>query len=294
MQEMYTQEREIVSSKPQRFAARFDSDSVILCMPAYSFRLNRYTTKIVSEFKNNPKKYSLPVQGGLIILIDSRNSSVLAVFDSQAITEIRTGAVSGLATKLLAQPNCETVGVIGSGAEARRLLEAVAVARNSVRRAKVYSLHASNAQKFAEEMTKKLGLDVVAEQERRAAVSNADVLIVATNSKTPVTNWKEIPPGCHVNSIGAYQNELDEDTIVHSKLFVDTKEGVLEEAKDVNDAIQNSKISKDHIQADLSELLLGLKKGRTEEQEVTLFKSVGIGLQDVYACNFVYDKISKA
>jgi alanine dehydrogenase len=290
MERMFAQEKEQISSQPLRLLTTLNRDSLIMCMPAHSMLLNRYAVKIVSEFKLNPKLYSLPIQGGVIVFIDSLNSTVLALLDSPAITEIRTAAVSGLATKLLSRKDSESVGIIGSGAESRRILEAVLTVRPKLKSAKVFSLHFSNAQRFANEMSKMLGLPVEAHNDRKQVMSSADILIVATNSKSPVTNWSDVKPGCHINSIGVYQTEIDESTVQNSALFVDSKQSVLAEAKDVSDAIKAGKISEDHIRGDLGEVLDGSKRGRTIETEVTLFKSVGFALQDVYACSYVVDR----
>lgn len=294
MEQMYFEEREVLSQPSRRIVTRIDFDSLILCMAAFSERLERYAVKVVSEFKNNPRLHSLPVQGGLIMLVDSRNSNVLALLDSPSITEIRTAAVAGVGMKLLANKGSETVGIIGSGSEARRLLESALIARSSVKKASVYSLHYANALNFAKEMSQKLGIMVDAKSERNQVTANADILIVATNSKTPVTAWNEIPSGCHIASIGTFANELDLGTVVNSKLFVDSREGVLTEATDVVEAIQNGSVSREHIQADLSELLLGLKNARESEKDVTLFKSVGLALQDLYASSYVYDKAERS
>jgi alanine dehydrogenase len=291
MEQMFVQEAEKLAAQPQRVLTRIDSDSMILCMPAHSEHLGRYSVKIVSEFKSNPRKFSLPIQGGVILLIDSKNSKTLALLDSQAVTEIRTAAVSGLAAKLLARPNSKCVGIIGSGAEARRHLESVIAVRPGIENARVYSLHHENAKNFADEMSNKLLIEVEAKSERKDAIKDAEVILIATNSKTPVIKWSEIPSGCHINSIGTFQRELDTETIMNSKLFVDSREGVLTEAYDFMEAIRSIKVTKEHIRADLSELVTGTKKGRENEAEVTLFKSVGFALEDVYASSFIYDRM---
>jgi ornithine cyclodeaminase len=289
MEQMFVHEKDAISEQPPRIVTRIDPDSLILCMAAYSSFIHRYAVKIITEYKKNPINFSMPIQSGVVFLLDTRSSRLLAELDSHAITEIRTGAVCGLATKLLARKNCKIVGVIGSGSEARRLLEAVLSVSDGVERAKVYSRDYSNAKRFAEEMAKKFNLECEAHAERERTLKDADILIVATNSKTPVTRWEEIPAGCHINSIGTFANEIDRDTIVNSNIFVDSKQGVMTEANDVAEALRSSNRS---IRADLSELLLGIRQGRVDEKEVTLFKSVGFALQDVYASSFVYDKVA--
>jgi alanine dehydrogenase len=295
MEEMYRYESENIYRQPIRTPIRIDSDSIILTMPSYSTRLKRFAVKIITEFKNNPERYSLPIQGGLIVLIDATNSSVLATLDAPMITAIRTGAVSGLATRLLAKESSKKVAVIGSGQQARTQLEAVCAVRQ-ISEVAVYSRNRANADKFAVEMSKALRTSVGTKTERREALSGADIVILATNSPMPVISWSEISNGCHINSIGALPERIETDleTIFHSRVFVDNKVAVAQEAGDVLNALRSGRISEDHIRGDLSDLVLGRAKGRTSENEVTFFKSVGFALQDVYASSYAYNRIMHA
>ncbi len=296
MERLYRQEGENIYAQPMRTVLRADNDSIFLSMPALSKKLERFAVKIVTEFKRNPVDNSLPVQGGLILLMDARNAQVLATLDSPSVTAIRTGAVSGLATKLLAREGVETVGVVGSGQQAETQLEAVCAVR-PIRSVNVYSRSFPNAQRFAFDMSKKLGIEVKPKQDRKEALCDAGVVIVATNSAVPVVSWSEIPPGAHVNSIGTLpeRRELDVETVCNSGLYVDSKEGVLKEAGDIMYAISSGRISASHIKGDLSDLVLGRVGGRNKDSDptlVTLFKSVGFALQDVYASSYVFDKFA--
>ena len=154
MEELYSHEESFMIRQPKRVVTHIDDESVILTMPAFSDRLGMFAVKIVTEYKRNPETYSLPVQGGLTVLMNSRNSSILAMLDSPTITSIRTGAVSGLATKYLSRADSEKVGSIGSGQQARAMLEAVCVVRK-IKRAKVYSRDPKNSSLFAAEMSNK-------------------------------------------------------------------------------------------------------------------------------------------
>jgi len=254
-----------------------------------------FAVKIVTEYKRNPGKYSMPVQGGLTVLMNSRNSSILAMLDSPSITSIRTGAVSGLATKYLSRADSQQVGSIGSGQQARAMLEAVCAVRK-IQRVKVYSRDPKNSNLFAAEMAEKLDIPIEAVTDRKKAAESVDILNVATNSSTPVVNWEEIPENVHINSVGTLpeRRELDLDTIVNSELYVDTKEGVLNEAGDVMHAIHSGKLKESDVRADLFQLVTQSCPGRTNETKTTLFKSVGFALQDVYASSRVYHKVSKS
>jgi len=294
MQELYTNEGSSMSKQPRRIVTAIDSDSVVLTMPAFSRNLGLFAVKIVTEFKKNPEKYSLPIQGGLTVLMNSKNSEILAMLDSPAITAIRTGAVAGLATKILSRANSRSIGSIGSGQQAKTMLEAVCSVRRSIKSAKVYSRNQDNSKRFASEMEKKLGLSIEAVPDRKLATKDADILNVATNSASPVISWEDIMPDTHINSVGTLpdRRELDLETVIRSQLYVDTKEGVLSEAGDVLYAINSGRMEATSIKGDLFELVADPGKfSRTNEPQVTLFKSVGFALQDIYAGAHVYRNI---
>ena len=295
MEELYSYEESSMIRQPKRVVTHIDDESVILTMPSFSDRLGMFAVKIVTEYKKNPEKYSLPVQGGLTVLMNSRNSSVLALLDSPTITSIRTGAVSGVATKHLSRSDSHEVGCIGSGQQARAMLEAVFAVRE-IKHAKVYSRDPKNSNLFAAQMSEKLGIPVKAELDRKSATGGVDILNVATNSSIPVVRWEDVPKNAHINSVGTLpdRRELDLDTVVNSELFVDTKEGVLNEAGDIIHAIRSGKLKESDIKADLFQLLARTRDGRTNESGTTLFKSVGFALQDVYASNRVYRRLSKS
>lgn len=288
---MYKNEYQSLSHQPPRNITRVDEDSVILTMPGYSKQIERYAVKIVTEYKKNPQRFAAKVQGGVLLLIDARTSETLALIDSAALTAIRTGALSGLATKLLARKESTRVGVIGSGQQARTQLEAICHVR-PIERACVFSREYSNAKKFSNEMGARLRIPIEAVQDRNELKRHQNhILIVATNSSLPVLNWSDdIEAGMHINSIGTLpdRQELDVDTICHSRVFVDVRDGVLKEAGDVINAINSHRINVDHLQGDLSDLILGRVEGRRTLSEITLFKSVGFALLDVYAADAVY------
>jgi alanine dehydrogenase len=290
MEDLYSHEADSISKQPKRIVTVVDSDSVILTMPSFSEKLGLFAVKIVTEFQKNPENYSLPIQGGLTILMDSRNSATFAMLDSPAVTALRTGAVSGLATKILARENSSQVGVIGSGQQARAMLEAVCSVRK-IRSTRVYSRNQGNSTRFALEMQEKLGVSIESVPDRKSATKDADILNVATNSSTPVVAWDEIASDTHINSVGTLpdRRELDLETILRSDLYVDTKEGVLTEAGDVLCAVKSGRLKPDDIKGDLFELVLGTRRFfRKNENQVTLFKSVGFALQDVYASAYIY------
>jgi alanine dehydrogenase len=295
MEDLFLNEGSSIAKQPMRTLLRVDPDSIIFTMPSHSPRLKRFAVKIVTEYKRNPERRSMPVQGGIIVLMDAEDSRVLATLDSSRITAIRTGAVSGLATKYLSRADSEVVAVVGSGQQARTMLEAVSRVRR-IKSALVHSRNLDNARRFASEMSVKLGIQVEPFSKKEDALKKADIINVATNSSIPVLNWSEVPVGAHLNSIGTLpeRRELDRDAVCNSSIFVDTMEGVLKEAGDVIDAISSRALKKEAIRGDLSQLVKKEIVGRKDDSEVTLFKSVGFALQDVYASSFVYNKVTRA
>ena len=295
MEDLYRYEDIASGSKSSRSIFRMNEDSVILVMPGFSSRINRFALKIVTEYKQNPRKYLLPAQGGFTLLMNSENSETLAMLDSPAITAIRTGAVSGLATKILARADSQVVASIGTGQQARSLLEAIMAVRPGIRKVRAFSRNQENVKKFAREMTDRLGINVEEVERSSLALKDADIVNVATNSSIPVINWNEIPERAHINSIGTLpdRRELDMETVSKTSLFVDTRDGVLKDAGDVISAIKAGKISENDIRGDLSDLVRKTVPGRQSATEVTLFKSVGMALQDVYAANRIYEILSE-
>ncbi len=293
MEDLYSSEAATYLKQPKRSVTVIDPESVILTMPAFSQKLDLFAVKIVTEFKRNPENYSLPVQGGVTLLMDAKSSTILAMFDSPAITALRTGAISGLATKILSREDSRNAGLIGSGQQARAMLEAVCKVRK-IEAAKVYSRNRTNASNFASEMQEKLGLPIEAVTDREKVTRDADILNVATNSAIPVLAWKEIHQGTHINSVGTLpdRQELDSETILRSDLYVDTREGVLSEAGDILHALKSERLKPSDIRGDLFELVSTSQKFSRDKERVTLFKSVGFALQDVYASAYVYKNYS--
>lgn len=293
---LYTSEADIISKQPTRVVSRIDQDSIILTMPGFSSGLSRFVVKVVTEYKKNPERFGRKIQGGTVLLFDSTNSELLAMIDSARLTAIRTGAVSGLATKLLAREDSRKVGIIGSGEQARTMLQAVCSVRE-ISEVYVYSRDLAHAKKFADEMSGHTGLKIQPVESHEELKSHeSDILNVATNSLVPVVRWKDdIVSGMHINSIGTLpeRQELDIDTVRNSRVFVDYKEGVLKEAGDVMKAIKENRINESHIIGDLSDLITKKTLGRIKDSDVTLFKSVGFALQDVYAASKLYQNVSK-
>src|SRR5258707_9406373 len=234
--------------------------------------------KAVTFYPSNAER-GIPTHMATIFLIDPQTGTPLAIMDGRLITEMRTAAVSAVATKLLAAPDARILGILGSGVQARSHLESLRLVRQ-FEEIRVWSPTREHAKQFAKEIG---GMAVSAEQ----AVRGADVVVTVTNSKTPVLNGSWLKPGCHLNAIGACRpdwRELD-DEAMSNVVFVDSRDGALKES---GDAI----LSGAKIYAELGEALAG--KIPSQASETTIFKSLGMAVEDIAAAMLVYQKLISA
>jgi ornithine cyclodeaminase/alanine dehydrogenase len=267
-------------------------NGMVSFMPAYLGGMDGLGVKVVSIYPDNPTKYNQPTTLGTILLNDPKTGGLQAIMDGAWITAMRTGAVSGVASRYLAREDAGTVGIFGAGVQAKTQLVAVNEVRK-LKEVKVFDVISENARKFSEEMTQRLGIKVVPQKTPEDVVKGSDIVIAATTSKVPVFDGQLLTDGTHVNGIGSHQGpgikELDEVTIKRAKVVVDQKEAALKEAGDLIDPISKGVISADHIHAELGELVTGTKEGRTNNSEITVFKSVGLAIQDVSTAAKVYE-----
>ena len=229
--------------------------------------------KIVTFYPPNAEK-GIPTHMALIVLNDPQTGAPLAVMDGRLITEMRTAAVSAAATKLLAPKNANVLAILGSGVQARSHVEALRLVRQ-FKGIRVWSPNKSHAEEFANEV----GAKVTSAED---AVRGADVVVTVTSSTTPVLKGAWLKTGCHVNAIGACRpdwRELDDDTMKNSVLFVDSREAALKESGDVI-------LSKAKIYAELGEAFAGKVPPRAEE--ITVFKSLGMAVEDIAAALLVH------
>jgi ornithine cyclodeaminase/alanine dehydrogenase len=261
-------------------------------MPAYLSRMESLSTKIVSVYTQNQTARGIPNVQAVIILNDAQNGRVAAILEGSYITAMRTGAVSGVATKYLARQESEVVGVVGAGVQARKQLEAICAVRK-VRRAVVYDVDKKRASNFVTEMSAQLGINISIADTPSELSKASDIIATATTSSSPVLNGRDIKPGTHINAIGAFTpttRELDDDVVASSKIVVDSLEAALAEAGDIIIPLKNGVIQREQIWAELGELVLGKKPGRESSEERTLFKSVGLGIQDAAVAKLVFSR----
>jgi alanine dehydrogenase len=265
-------------------------NGVTLFMPGYLSSDDQMAVKIVSVFNDNPSQ-GLPLIHALVIVVDATNGSPAAVMDGTYLTALRTGAASGAATDLLARPDAHTAAVFGAGTQGRTQLEAVCAVR-PIHQAWVYDVAPRQAAAYADEMSQRLSLPVRVAETPAQAVRQADVICTATTATSPVFADADVPPGTHVNAVGAYTPHMQEvppETVLRARVVIDHRESSLAEAGDLLIPIGQGLMTEDHIYAELGEIAAGSKPGRASPDEITLFKSVGVAVQDVAAASAVLD-----
>jgi ornithine cyclodeaminase len=234
-------------------------------------------------------------QGG-VMLFAGETGELLAIVNASAITAIRTAAVSALATRMLSREDAGDLAIVGAGVQARSHLVAMSCVR-PLRRVRIAARSVANAKSFANEMQAQCGARIEPVETVEAAVRGADIIVTATTSRDPVLQREWISPGAHINAIGTFSpkaREVDTATIAAATLFVDRRESALNEAGDYLIAAQEGAIGPAHICADLGEVLTGVHPGRTSPEEITLFKSLGLAIEDLAAAAHVYQKAADA
>lgn len=267
-----------------------EATGVMALMPAYVGGDNAaFGVKLIGVFNGNPALGKDSHQG-LVLLLDGTTGEPLALMNASAITAIRTAAVSGVATRVLARAECGDLAIIGSGVQARSHLAAMTCVR-SIRRVRVVSRNSAHAQQFVSDMQAAYPFPIEAVNTIEAAVRDADLIVTATSASEPVLKGDWISHGAHLNVVGASQSfarEVDSATMAAASLFVDRRESTLNESGDYLFALREGAIGPEHIRAEIGEVLIGAKPGRINQDEITLFKSLGLAIEDLAAAEYVY------
>jgi len=264
-------------------------------MPSYLEESGAQATKIISIYPDNPKK-GLQTTAAWIIVNDPETGQVKAFMDGTYLTGIRTGAVSGVAMKYLAPKDARVVAVFGAGAQARNQAWAAATVRK-LDEIRVYDPIRPALDRFAADMSERLGIPIVKAASGEEACRKADIVLTATTSKTPVVKRSWLSDSVHISAIGAFYpdcRELETGIIRDAKVVIDEWEAIRLEAGDILIPIQEGAIAENHVYAELGELVTGEKQGRTPEDGLTVFKSVGIAIQDSSVASLVLNKIKQS
>ena len=258
-------------------------------MPAHAGHLGAVGLKAITVFPGNHGTEYDSHQGA-VLLFESERGRLLAIVDATSVTAIRTAAVSAVATRLLAREDAGELAILGTGVQARTHIEAIGLVR-PLRRVRVFSRDPGHVGAFAEQAAKRHGIPVEPAATARDAVAGADIICTLTSSTEPVLDGGWIAAGAHVNAVGAClpaSRELDTAAVVRSRLFVDRRESALAEAGDVLIPMREGAIGDDHIRGEIGEVLVGRVPGRRSPEEVTLFKSLGLAVEDVASAHLVY------
>jgi ornithine cyclodeaminase/alanine dehydrogenase-like protein (mu-crystallin family) len=260
------------------------ADGLMGLMPSYrGGGRPAFALKAINVIPDNPRLRGLDAHQGGVLLSDGESGEPVAFLNASAITEIRTAAVSGVATRTLAREDAHELAILGAGVQARSHLEAMRAVRR-FERVRIFSPTAEHARSLAEEG----GADAVTSAED--AVRDADVVVTATSSAEPVLERAWLKPGAHVNAIGGrppMMLELDTATIADAAFFVDRRESAESEAGDYIAAVEAAAIDANHIRAELGEVLIGARPGRTGPDELTVFRSLGLAIEDLAAADHV-------
>lgn len=259
-------------------------------MPAQLDAPDAFGLKVISVMPSNEGTRWDSHQGA-VLLFEPQHGTLIAIMDASSVTGIRTAAVSALATRLLARPDAGDLALLGSGVQARTHLAAMGAVR-PLRRVRVWSRSARNARAFAQWAAPHVTCPVSPAASAREAVADADLICTVTSSREPVLCGEWIAPGAHLNAVGASlpeARELDTAAVARARLYVDRRESAQSEAGDFLIPLREGAIPLDHIVAELGEVVAGLVPGRRSGDEVTLFKSLGLAIEDVAAAHHVHE-----
>lgn len=266
-----------------------------LYMPGYAADTKALGLKIVSVYPKNIEK-GLNSVPATMVLVNNETGEVCSLMDGTFLTRIRTGAVSGAATDILARKDSKVFTLFGTGGQAEAQLEAVLNVRD-IELVKVYDLSEERRNDFAARMTEEFGekfsVKIVAANSSDEAIADADIITVVTTSKRPVFNAALVKKGAHVNGVGSYtpdMQEIDENLVCNSKVYVDTRDGVFNESGDLIIPVNKGIYSFDRVMGELGEVISNKVKGRESEEEITFFKTVGSSVLDVVTARRIYEK----
>lgn len=258
-------------------------------VPAYLGTGDYFGAKVITVFPGNHQA-GLPSHQGSVLLFDAEHGALRFMADGDAITQIRTGAVSAVATDLLARPDAKRLALLGAGAQGRSHLEAMALVRR-LTEVTVWDVRPENARRFAAEMAEKAGCPIRACSCAEEAVRDADIICTLTPSPTPVLESSWVKPGAHINAVGACSataRELSSDLVARCLLYGDSIESVEKESGDYLIPLSEGVIQKGHLRGTIGQLLCGETTGRTSAQDVTLFDALGLAIEDVACAKYLY------
>lgn len=276
---------------PQRYVTTLASGKLhMLLKPASVDALNRAAIKILTQ-KEMGAVHGVPAIIGIILVLDTKTGEILSIMDGEYLTALRTGAASGLATKYFTGNDIKTAAIFGCGAQGKTQLEAVTAVRD-ISKVWVFDKNKMFAESYISEMQSKLNIEIEIGKTNEV-LKECDMICTATNAEMPLFMKEHLKAGAHINAIGSFKpnmQEIDPNILKDAKIFVDQKESCLAESGDLIKPINSGLFTKEHIHGEIGEFAAGKIEGRYSESEITVFKSVGVAIQDFVVANRIYEK----
>jgi alanine dehydrogenase len=261
---------------------------VVLGMPAFLGQSNALGTKIVTVYKNNPAR-GLPTILAVVVVNDPETGKVEAIMDGGYLTAIRTAAASAVGTKYLARAESRTLGILGTGVQGFSHLWAMKEVA-ALEEVVIYNRSADKAREFKRQYAERFGLPIEIAPNEEAVCRAADILVLATTAAEPIIRREWLKPGVHINAVGSHSpgaRELDGETVAAARIVVDSREANLKESGDLLIPLSEGKIGQEAFDDEIGEVAVGKKPGRRSPDEITIYKSVGIAIEDVATASLV-------
>lgn len=256
---------------------------VVLGMPAFLGDSDALGTKIVTVYKNNPNR-GLPTILAVVVVNDAQTGKVEAIMDGGYLTAVRTAAASAVGTKYLANPDAKVLGILGLGVQGESHLWAMTEVATKLERVVVYNRSRERAEAFQSEQGKRFGLPIEIAANEEEVCRQSDILVLATTAAEPITRREWLRPGVHINAVGSHSpaaRELDGETVAAARVVVDSREANKVECGDLLIPMKEGKFGESHFQDEIGEVAAGQKSGRGSKEQITIYKSVGIAVEDV-------------
>ena len=274
---------------PAKVYLTFDKGD-LRCMPVYMPTMKIAGVKNVNV---HPANKDMPTVMATITLFDPETGSQLAIMDGTYITKMRTGAAGGVAAKYLSREDSKIAGFVGAGAQAKTQLEALLVTRPTITKVNVYDVNETNMKDFSDNAKARYDLDVRCVGSVKEAVENADIITTTTPVRSPIVKSEYVKPGTHINAIGADaagKGELDVEILKRARIVIDNFEQA-SHSGEINVALSKGIISKEDIYADIGQIVTGKKTARESVEQITVFDSTGLAIQDISVAGKIYKKL---
>ncbi|HVX41305.1 MAG TPA: ornithine cyclodeaminase family protein [Gemmatimonadaceae bacterium] len=268
-----------------------DTSDAFAVMPALLTAPRTIGAKVITVFPGNHGT-AFDSHQGAVLLFDPATGALAALLDATAITTIRTAAASAVATRALARRDAHRLAIIGAGVQAHAHLEAMRLVR-PIASLRVWSRNAEHAARLVRHAHEHFGIAAAVAESGQEAVREADIVCTATSATQPVLEGEWLAPGTHVNAVGACTpnaREIDSAVVIRSRLYADRRESVLREPGDILVPLQDGEIGPEHVVAEIGEVLIGRGVGRRSDDEITLFKSLGLAIEDLAAASYVLEQ----